>query len=125
MGFSPKNGGSNNGTLVATGSSTIDRAISFPSDSTKKRLVKWMNINLGIPEVTGTIRVKRTNANGTASYTAEVPLAMYQTSADFQANKVTFNTEIFLDDSDEIILSLTKSNASDANVTYTLNYSLV
>jgi len=124
LGFGVVSDSNVNGTLVSTvGNAKLP--IPFATGSTKRRLVSWLNLNLVSSSVTGKIYVRRTNPDGTFSQTQELPLSSFQTSEDFQSNKVTIETVVMLDDGDQIFLSLDNSSAASVTVNYVFNFKYV
>jgi len=125
LGFAPQSGGTINGPLIATASTTTARVLSFSNGTTKNRMINWLNVNLISNVVTGNIFVRRTNPNGSTSDSAKIPLSKFQTSEDFQSNKITIKTSIFLGDDDDVVLELTNTSASPVVVDYAADFSFV
>jgi hypothetical protein len=125
LGFPPRARGNTNGTLTSAASSTSKVSLPFAVDQTKKRLIKWLNLNLVSSAVTAKIYITRTHADGTTSETQKMPLSQFQTAEDFQANKVTIDTSLYLDDGDVLNLDLLNSSASAVVTSFVANYDLV
>lgn len=116
LGFRKRKVEFTNATLIATGSSTVEREITFTGLGQKRKMVHSLNINLGAATVSASIYVQRENANATVSDSDKVPLSAYVQGDTFQSNIATLNTAIWLDVNDKLYLSLTKSDTGNQNV---------